>query len=238
MNPITESIIALNGKLQGAPFDFAFLGGSVLSLLVSDPSADTIRVTKDVDIIADFRTRKDFHKGERELESRGFRHDTSEDAPICRWVANGIVVDVLPVREEVLGWHSRWFEDALKSARSLDVDGTVVKVISAPFFVALKLEAFEDRGKGDFICSTDFEDIICLFNGRPTITDEILAEPTVGPGIAEKFSHYVKAADLEDAVVGFVQTESHPDKRFAAIMNAFRRLAEARTDTTNAHTTS
>jgi len=227
MNPIADNIVALHKKLQGAPFDFAFLGGSVLSLLVNDPTADAIRVTKDVDIIADIRTRRDFHREERELEARGFRHDTSEDAPICRWISDGIVVDVLPVREEVLGWKSRWFEDALKSAIPHDIDGQIVKVISAPFFVALKLEAFEDRGKGDFICSTDFEDIICLFNGRPSIADEILAEPTVGPGIAGKFAHYLKSPDLEDAIVGFVQTESNAEMRLAAIRTAFRRLAES-----------
>ena len=31
----------------------------------------------------------------------------------------------------------------------------------------------EDRGKCDFFTSTDFEDIICLFNGRETIVEEI-----------------------------------------------------------------
>ena len=230
MNSITSSIVTLNEKLRGAPFDFAFLGGSVLSLLVKDPTADTIRVTKDVDIIADVRTRRDFHAEERELEARGFRHDTSEDAPICRWVADGIVVDVLPIREEVLGWKSRWFEEALQSATALEIDGHAVKVITAPFFVALKLEAFEDRGKGDFLCSTDFEDVICLFNGRSTIADEILAEPTVRDGIAAKFFRYLKCPDIEDAVSGFVQTEPNPDMRFDAIMSAFRKLAAAAGD--------
>ena len=110
MNEIAASIVALNERLKGVPFEFAFLGGSVLSLLVNDPTADTIRVTKDIDILANIRTRTAFHREERTLEARGFRHDTSEDAPICRWIADGIVVDVLPVREEVLGWKSRWFE--------------------------------------------------------------------------------------------------------------------------------
>ena len=226
MNSIAASIVALNQKLAGAPFDFAFLGGSVLSLLVSDPLADAIRVTMDVDIIADVRTRSDFHKEERELESRGFRHDTSEDAPMCRWISDGIVVDVLPIREEVLGWKSPWFEEALHAAKMIEIEGHAVKVITAPFFVALKLEAFEDRGKRDFIGSTDFEDVICLFNGRRTIVDEILAESAVCRGVTEKFVSYIDAPDLEDAIMGFVQTESDPARRHADIMAAFRRLAE------------
>ena len=109
----------------------------------------------------------------------------------------------------------------------MEIEGHLIKVVTAPFFVALKLEAFEDRGKGDFIMSTDFEDVICLFNGRQSVVDEIMAEPIVREGIAEKFSRYVQNADVEDAVLGFVQTESDPEDRFRAIMSDFRRLAMA-----------
>ena len=225
MNEITASIIALNEKLTGTSFDFAFLGGSVLSLLVNDPTVDAIRVTKDVDVVMGVRTRSEFHREERELEALGFKHDTSEDAPICRWLADGVKVDVLPVREEVLGWKSEWFEQALHAAQTVDIEGHVVKVVTAPFFVALKLEAFEDRGREDFITSTDFEDVICLFNGRPGLVEEIISEAVVCNGIRTKFSRYVKNADLEDAVLGFVQTENAPEERFCTIMSAFQRLA-------------
>ena len=36
MNDIAASIAVLNKRLKGTPFDYAFLGGSVLSLLVDD----------------------------------------------------------------------------------------------------------------------------------------------------------------------------------------------------------
>ena len=52
MSTIEEAIVKLDTKLMGIPFEFAFLGGSVLTLLVTDKSADAIRVTKDVDIHA------------------------------------------------------------------------------------------------------------------------------------------------------------------------------------------
>ena len=225
MNEITASIVALNEKLAGTSFDFAFLGGSVLSILVNDPTIDAIRVTKDIDVVVGVRTRSEFHREERELEARGFRHDTSDDAPICRWLADGIVVDVLPAREEVLGWRSQWFEQALQAAQVVDIEGHLIKVVTAPFFVALKLEAFEDRGEGDFLGSTDFEDVICLFNGRRNVVDEIMAQPVLCDGFRSKFSRYIQNTDLEDAVLGFVQTENDSDERFRAIMSAFRRLA-------------
>jgi len=39
---------------------------------------------------------------------------------------------------------------------------------------------------------------------------------------------YITCGDIEDAVLGFLQSESDSEIRFAAIMGAFRRLASAR----------
>ena len=93
--------------------------------------------------------------------------------------------------------------------------------------MALKLEAFEDRGQKDFLCSTDFEDVICLFNGRSTIADEILANPGLRQCLAAKFKDYLASTVLEDAVEGFVQTENNPDARKERILDAFRQIAES-----------
>ena len=225
MNAVEEAILKLDARLEGAPFDFVFLGGSVLSLLVTDPTVDAIRVTKDVDVIANIKSRREFHSSERALERLGFRHDTMEDAPICRWICDGVTVDVLPVREEVLGWRSTWFESALRSAMTVDVQGRSIRVVSAPYFVALKLEAFEERGGGDFITSVDFEDVICLFNGREAVAEEIAAEREIGKMLGAKFAAYLRSDILDDAIEGFVQTERNPDERKTAILSRFRKVA-------------
>ena len=225
MNSIIESIAKLNDALKGIPFNFAFLGGSVLSLLVTDRTADAIRVTKDVDIMVDVKNRREFHAAERLLESRGFRHDTRQDAPICRWIYGDTTVDILPIREDVLGWRSKWFGEALSAAKTTDCGGGQVNVVSPPYFVALKLEAFEERGHGDFLCSTDFEDVICLFNGRDSIAEEIAADGNLAEPLARKFAEYLKSPGLEDAVDGFVQTETDPPSRKAAVMARFRGVA-------------
>ena len=92
--------------------------------------------------------------------------------------------------------------------------------MSPPYFVALKLEAFEDRGSRDFLYSTDFEDVICLFNGRESIVEEIARDKTLA-----EFAEYLKAPELEDAIEGFVQTELDPPKRRAAILERFQSVA-------------
>lgn len=226
MNEIESAIIKLNGRLSGFPFDFAFLGGSVLSLLITDTDADAIRVTKDVDVMMNIRSRKEYHRVDQMLEGLGFRHDTREDAPVCRWVYDGVTVDVLPIREDVLGWSSRWFEEALTTAMETQCGGQTVKTVTAPYFLALKLEAFEERGARDFIASTDFEDVICLLNGRETIVSEISQTGVLRDFLSEKFAGYLQEADMEDAIDGFVQTENDPEVRKELILGRMREIAD------------
>ena len=107
---------------------------------------------------------------ERRLEALGFRHDTREDAPICRWIYEDVTIDVLPIRQEVLGWNSRWFEEAIASPMTIVCGGRSIRVVSVPYFVALKLDAFEERGGRDFLASTDFEDVICLLTLLPSLS--------------------------------------------------------------------
>ena len=98
--------------------------------------------------------------------------------------------------------------------------------MSAPFFVALKVEAFEERGKGDFISSTDFEDIICLFNGREAVVDEIASSERLRGFLAGKFAAYLDRPECEDAVEGFVQTEDDPDLRRRLVLGRFKAVAD------------
>lgn len=225
MNSIEQAIAKLDRHLSDIPFDFAFLGGSILSLLITDHTVDSIRVTKDIDIMVDVRSRKAFHEAEELLVKHGFKHDMRDDAPICRWVYDGITVDVLPAREDVLGWNSKWFEQALGAAEEVECAGRTVKMVSAPYFVALKLEAFEDRGNSDFLYSTDFEDVICLFNGRANIAAEIAANETLAKPLAQKFKKYLKSPEMEDAIDGFVQTEINPETRKQSILAIMHNIA-------------
>ena len=225
MNTIENTIAKINESRADLPFDFAFLGGSILSLLITDDTVDTIRVTKDVDIIVDVKTRRDFHAVERLLEKLGFKHDTREGAPVCRWIYDDTTIDILPIREDVLGWKSKWFGEALQTAQVRPCGGGLAKIISSPYFVALKLEAFEERGEGNFLYSTDFEDVICLFNGRETIADEIGCDAPLAKLLGSKFKVYLDSPELEDAIDGFVQTEINPSERKVAIISRMKMVA-------------
>jgi hypothetical protein len=106
----------------------------------------------------------------------GFRHDRSPEAPVCRWTVGAALVDIMPTDERVLGFGNRWYPEAINTAEpfTLPIGGTI-KVITAPFFLATKLEAFGGRGCGDYYASHDLEDIVALIDGRPELVGEIAA---------------------------------------------------------------
>jgi len=53
-------------------------------------------------------------------------------------------------------------------------DRCTVKILSAPYFIATKLEAFKGRGKNDGRTSSDFEDIIYVLENRKEIWKEMI----------------------------------------------------------------
>ena len=73
-----------------------FVGGCATGLLVTRIRAYQIRPTEDVDVVAEVATITEYHSIEAKLASRGFKHDTSRDAPICRWIGAGVTLDVMP----------------------------------------------------------------------------------------------------------------------------------------------
>ena len=52
-----------------------------------------------------------------------------------------------------------------------------IKVVSAIAFIATKLDAFDDRGDGDYQASHDLEDIISVVDGRERLISELAVAP-------------------------------------------------------------
>jgi len=86
---------------------------------------------------------------------------------------------------------NNWYEAAFTSAQSIEIeDNLAIKIVTAPCFVATKLDAFHDRGANDYFTSNDIEDVITLVNGRSGLVDEIrTASSDVRAYIAERFDH-------------------------------------------------
>ena len=141
-------VVAGHFNALGVPY--AFLGAAVLPLLVDDPELSEIRPTKDVDLTVKVVTLGELYQLEEKLRAAGFRNDTREGAPICRWVVSGVTVDVMPTEGSVLGMSAEWFREALETASKKFLgEGVHAPVITPPCFLATKLAAFRDRGLKD-----------------------------------------------------------------------------------------
>ncbi len=169
--PILTLIAEALGELCDS---LVFVGGCAAGLLLTAPRAHAIRATQDVDVVVHAVSASDYHAMEKAVAARGFKHDMSPDAPICRWVLQGVALDLMPSRQGILGFHNRWYPLAVESAMQVQLPGgRNIRLITPPVFVATKFEAFHGRGNNDYLMSHDLEDIITIVDGRPELAEEI-----------------------------------------------------------------
>ena len=181
--PMLESVVTALGPLSQR---FVFVGGCITGLLVTDAASPPVRATRDVDVIVQVASLGQYHALQRQLQQAGLLHDRSPEAPVCRWLAGGALLDVMPTDRAVLGFGNRWYEEAVRSAfQYILPSGTPILLITAPVFIATKLEAFADRGAGDFLASHDLEDITTVVPIRMTLISlvEKGGTRTLDPGI-------------------------------------------------------
>lgn len=172
-----ESLSLIAHRLGDLCNEITFVGGCITGLLITDKAAPDVRFTVDVDCIVNVITRPSYYAIAEKLRQKGFKELISGDHPICRWDCDGILIDVMPIDKSVLGFSNKWYKDAQENAIEHSIaDNLNIKVISAPYFLGTKLEAFKDRGKQDFLLSHDLEDIISVIDGRPEITSDVSCE--------------------------------------------------------------
>lgn len=181
-----------------------FVGGSTVSLYLTDPGAATVRPTEDVDCVIQVLTLGQYYKLKGELERLGFRHVTEKDAPICRWSYKGLTTDIMPTEGAVLNFKNSWYPDGYEHAISVKLPGgEQVRIFSLPYFLASKIEAFKDRGHGDFLTSPDMEDIITVLDGSETVAEEISAAPAkVKKYLAAKFRKFLRDDRFAESLEG------------------------------------
>ena len=147
--------------------ELVFVGGCATGTLITDEAATKVRATMDVDAIAEITSYSENVRFGERLRDVGFTEDTSEGAPLCRWRQGDVILDVMPLDERILGFSNRWYREAMYAAEVLTLEPSLeIRVITAPFFLATKLEAFKGRGGGDYFASHDLEDVLSVIDGR------------------------------------------------------------------------
>lgn len=172
-------IKAVNYALGDLRDEVVFVGGATVSLY-ADRKAEEVRPTDDIDILIELWAYKDYAAIEERLRQMGFANDI-ESGVFCRYKVEGITVDVMATGEDVLGFSNKWYPEGYTNALDYVIDEEhTIKIFSAPYFIATKLEAFKSPTRKDNnngIYSTDFEDIIFVLENRSAIWDELETAP-------------------------------------------------------------
>lgn len=167
------------GALGPLVEEVVFVGGASIELWISDRAAPPTRATDDVDVISTVGTRAGYYRLAERLRARGFT-EASDSSVICRWNHRdmGLILDVMPQEEEILGFSNPWYRHAIDTAVERDLpSGVRVRAASPAAIVATKLAAWKGRGENDMLASLDLHDVLVLIDGRPELSDETAQEP-------------------------------------------------------------
>jgi hypothetical protein len=222
--PLLEEAAA---KLKHLLPEVVFVGGSTLDLIVTDQGSAPIRSTYDVDVIiaADYADYSAFCDRLREI---GFADDTRPGAPLCRFLNGDLMLDVMSTDKSALGFSNRWYEGAIQAATPASLpSGKVIRLITAPFFLGTKMEAFYGRGKNDFYMSDDLEDFIAVVDGREQLLQELADAPTdLRKYLGEATARLLANERFVDALPGYVPGDSISQRRIPIITERLRKISD------------
>lgn len=221
-------LMAVADKLGDLTDEVTFVGGSVVCLLATDPDALPPRGTQDVDAVVEVVTRMDYYKYEERLRSNGFQNDMF--GPVCRLKQGILVLDLVPIEPDVLGFSNRWYPAAVRSRTLRPLpNGKQIFVLSEACFIATKFEAFRDPSRqfnNDLMVSHDFEDILVVVAGNPNIADLVdQSEPEVRNYIVREFQQILANRLCHESIEAHFDMNSDESEAIELIYSRMQQIA-------------
>jgi hypothetical protein len=222
-NPQIENLEKVVVILECLPDQFVFTGGATIALYVDEILWDDLRPTKDVDCVVEIYSRIEYYDLAKRLRGIGLQECTEQDAPLCRWVYQDLLVDVMPCDKSVLGFSNRWYVEGIAHKIFYRLpSGRNIWIFPPIYLLASKVEAFLSRGM-DLRLSKDIEDIVILLDGCEELAEQFnQAQKDVKIFLASWFRENGNA--LEEAVLSFLPSVSRgrEDFVFDLIQSFFR----------------
>lgn len=200
-------IKAVANLLNGLAQPYVFVGGATVSLYASNLEAGgAIRPTDDVDVVVELATYGGYAQIDERLRQIGFINDVASGV-ICRYTIDGIIVDIMPTTEDVIGFSNRWYPEGFKHAIiCLLDDKTEIMIFSLPYFLASKWEAHKSRGGKDLRMSRDFEDMVYIFENNYDFDEALLNGPEhLRVYFREELSDLIDLMDFEEGVYSHME---------------------------------
>ncbi|UCF85090.1 MAG: hypothetical protein JSV50_05510, partial [Desulfobacteraceae bacterium] len=134
---------------------------------------------------------------------------------------------VMPTDEKILGFSNKWYSPAIKNAIEISLEGGLeIRIATAPYFMATKIEAFYGRGKGDYIASHDMEDIIAIIDGRIELIDEVKnTDPDLKRFLSQTFQRFLKTEAFLESLPGHLPPDPVSQARLPKITSLIEKIA-------------
>jgi len=101
-------------------------------------------------------------------------------------------------------------------------------MITAPYFIATKFQAFTGRGNRDYMGSHDLEDLIAVVDGRESLASEIRQEHSeLRAFIRDEVSRLLSDADFMDALPGHLLPDAVSQARLPLVTRRLGELASS-----------
>ena len=201
------------------------VGGCATELLLTDSGASEVRYTTDVDMLIEVVTLAEYYQVCEQLKNLGFYENHEV---ICRWEKNDLILDLVSADEKILGFSNPWYKDAIKHKTSTVLDDMILYHISAPYYIATKLEAFSTRGNNDYWSSHDLEDIISVIDGRAELQVELhAADPKLIKFIQLKFTRLINDDGFIELLPGYLSPDPASQQRLDSLKSKLAGLASA-----------
>lgn len=224
--PNLGALRAVAERLDGLELSYAFVGGSVVNLLLDNPAFAPARPTDDVDVIIEVIAGKRYSDLEARICELGFSHDMREGAPLCRWVLGSLTVDIMPTEGAEIGLNTAWFKEALATATEKEFVHTRLKLVSPAAFLATKYVAFVDRGNGDYYASHDLEDFITIVDGREKIVADLDEAPkSLRKYLINAVKTLIAEPSFDEALPGHIPPDQASQMRLPKLRAKLRSIA-------------
>jgi hypothetical protein len=103
-----------------------------------------------------------------------------------------------------------------------------IRLVTAPCFLATKIEAFKGRGRGDFFASHDLEDLIFVMDGRSTIVEEVQTEtPLLRDYLRTEINGLLTTPGFIDALPGYLLPDAASQARLGTVLRRLKAMTSS-----------
>ena len=209
-----ERLLQVANALEDLNAEVAYVGGAVIQLYSSDGAARNPMTTYDVDCVVNITSYPEYQAFEEKLYEKHFSNDTSEGAPICRYLFNGEKVDFMPKVDTCIGETNKWYLKGMENRKEYRLTQyRTIYILPVSYFIATKLEALHSRGGDDYRGEKDFEDIVFVINSCHHLLEEICnsSETEIRDFLKEEFTALLSRRNIKEEIESALLEEGRTD---------------------------